>query len=74
MAVNLTDCVDGILLGKRYVLMDRDAKFCAAFRNILEAEDVKSVRLPPQSPNLNAHLERFLGSLTVRGAAGRSGR
>ncbi len=63
VAINLTDCVDGFLLGKRYVLMDRDAKFCASFRNILEAEDIKSVRLPPQSPNLNAHLERFFGSL-----------
>jgi hypothetical protein len=63
MAINLTDCVDGFLLGKRYVLMDRDAKFSAAFRNILAAADIKSVRLPPQSPNLNAHLERFFGSL-----------
>ena len=63
MAINLTDCVDGFLLGKRHVLMDRDAKFCAAFRSILEAEDIKSVHLPPQSPNLNAHLERFFGSL-----------
>jgi len=63
MAINLTDCVDGFLLGKRYLLMDRDAKFCALFRNILVAEDIKSVRLPPQSPNLNAHLERFFGSL-----------
>ena len=63
MAINLTDCVDGFLLGKRYVLMDRDAKFSAAFRSILEAADIKSVRLPPRSPNLNAHLERFFGSL-----------
>lgn len=63
MAINLTDCVDGFLLGKRYILMDRDAKFCVTFRSILEAEGIKSVRLPPQSPNLNAHLERFFGSL-----------
>ena len=63
MAINLTDCVDGFLVGKRYLLMDRDAKFCAAFRDILEAEDIKSVRLPPHNPNLNTHLERFFGSL-----------
>jgi transposase InsO family protein len=63
MAINLTDCVDGFLLGKRYVLMDRDAKFSAAFRSILAAADIKSVRLPSRSPNLNAHLERFFGSL-----------
>ena len=63
MAVNLTDCVDGFLLGKRYLLMDRDSKFCEGCRNILETEDIKSVRLPRQSPNLNAHLERFFRSL-----------
>jgi putative transposase len=33
------------------------------FENALDAEDIKSVRLPPQSPNLNAHLERFFRSL-----------
>ena len=36
---------------------------CKSFREILEAEGIKCVRLPPRSPNLNAHLERFFGSL-----------
>ncbi len=43
--------------------MDRDGKFCQAFRDIIKSEDVNSVRLPPQSPNLNAHLERFMKSI-----------
>ena len=43
--------------------MDRDKKFTAAFRTILEDEDVESVRLPPRSPNLNPHLERFMKSV-----------
>ncbi len=43
--------------------MDRDAKFCASFRGILDNEGVKAVRLPPRSPNLNSHLERFFRSL-----------
>jgi transposase InsO family protein len=43
--------------------MDRDSKFSAAFRAALLNARVKSVRLPPQSPNLNAHLERFWRSL-----------
>jgi transposase InsO family protein len=51
------------LLGKRYVLMDRDAKFSEAFRGILTDAGVNPVRLPPQSPNLNAHLERFWRNL-----------
>ena len=43
--------------------MDRGTKFSKSFREILEADEIKCVRLPPRSPNLNAHLERFFGSL-----------
>jgi len=43
--------------------MDRDSTFSASFRACLRREGVKPVRLPPRSPNLNAHLERFFGSL-----------
>jgi transposase InsO family protein len=49
--------------GKRYLVMDRDATFSAAFRDILEGEHVEPLRLPPRSPNLNAYIERFFGSL-----------
>ena len=63
IARNLTDAEDGFLIGKRYVLMDRDGKFCPAFRAILKTEGVEAVLLPPKSPNLNAHLERFHRSL-----------
>jgi transposase InsO family protein len=59
IARNLTDSFDGFLLGKKAVLMDRDANFSSAFRTILEDADVSAVRLPPKSPNLNSHLERF---------------
>jgi len=63
MARNLTTADEGFLVGKRYVLMDRDTKFSECFRGILSNAEVKAVRLPPQSPNLNAHLERFWRSL-----------
>ena len=63
IARNLTDFEDGFLNGKRYVLMDRDSKFSPAFRSMLEGEGVNPVVLPPKSPDLNAHLERFFGSL-----------
>jgi transposase InsO family protein len=43
--------------------MDWDAKFCPAFRFILKEAQVKPLRLPTQSSDLNAHLERFLRSL-----------
>ena len=63
IARNLTDSCEGFLLGIRYVLMDRDASFCAGFRTILESVGVEPVRLPPKSPNLNTHMERFHLSL-----------
>src|SRR5262249_56591654 len=63
IARNLTAAEEGFLVGKRYLLMDRDTKFSDGFREILAAAGVKSVRLPPHSPNLNAHLERFWRSL-----------
>jgi transposase InsO family protein len=63
MARELTNCEDGFLNGKRYLIMDRDTKFCESFRQFLGNEGVKSVRLPPRAPNLNSHLERFFGSL-----------
>jgi transposase InsO family protein len=63
VARNLVDCEEGFLLGKRYVLMDRDSKFSEGFRSILTSEDVNAVRLPAKSPNLNALIERFFRSL-----------
>ena len=63
VARELTNFDDGFLNGKRYVLMDRDASFCPAFKDILETDGVNPVPLPPKSPNLNAHLERYFGSL-----------
>lgn len=43
--------------------MDRDGKFCLAFQQILKDEGVESMLLPPRSPNLNSHLERFMRSI-----------
>lgn len=63
IARELTNCEDGFLKGKRYLIMDRDSKFCESFRTFLSNQDVEPVRLPPRSPNMNAHLERFFESL-----------
>ena len=63
IARNLPDAEEGFLKGKRYVLMDRDGKFSAAFQAILKTAGIGAVLLPPRSPNLNAHLERFHRSL-----------
>ena len=42
--------------------MDRDAKFSQAFRITLEQGGLEAVRLPPRSPNLSPHIERFMRS------------
>ncbi len=63
IARNLTDPFDGFLRGIRHVLMDRDEKFCEEFRTLLEKAGVNPVRLPPRSPNLTPHVERFMRSI-----------
>ena len=63
IARNLTDAQAGFLQRKQYLLTDRDAKFSQAFRMILEQTGVQAVQLPPQSPNLNPNLERFMPSV-----------
>jgi putative transposase len=57
MARNVVDG-KGCLRDCRYLIHDRDAKFCAAFDYILRSEGVKCLRLPARSPNLNAFAER----------------
>ena len=60
VARNLSDAAEGFLVGKRYLIHDRDPLFTAEFLETLGTSGVKSVKLPPRSPNLNAHAERFV--------------
>jgi transposase InsO family protein len=62
-ARQLTDPLDGFLLGKRYLIHDRDTKFLYGFDRMLRASGVEPVVLPPRSPNLNAYCERFVRSI-----------
>ncbi len=52
---NLTDPVDGFLMDKKFVILDRDSKYSAAFRHLLKGSGVEVVRLPPRSPNLKGY-------------------
>ena len=63
VARELTNFEDGFLNGNRYLLMDRDGKFCPTFQDFLKNEGVKPVRLPPRSPDLNSYIERFMRSI-----------
>src|SRR5262249_3682338 len=62
-ARQLTDPWDGFLRGKRYLIHDRDTKFTQAFDALLKDSGVEPILLPPCSPNLNAHCERFVRSI-----------
>jgi hypothetical protein len=53
----------GYLHPCRYVLHDRDTKFCASFRSALASGGVKTIPLPAKSPNLNAFAERWVRSV-----------
>jgi transposase InsO family protein len=63
IARNLTDPFDGFVNGKRFIIIDRDRKYCDAFRAMLENAGTEPLRLPPRSPNLNAWVERFVRSI-----------
>jgi transposase InsO family protein len=63
IARNISDTVDGIVRAKRYLIHDRDPLFTAEFLAILADSGVKSVKLPPRSPNLNAYAERFVRTI-----------
>ena len=53
----------GFLESRRYLIHDRDTKYCKSFRDIIESGDVKTLPLPARSPNLNAFSERWVKSV-----------
>jgi len=63
MARNVTMEDAGFLINRRYLLHDRDRKYCSSFRQLIEAASVKTLALPPRSPNLNAYAERWVRSV-----------
>ena len=53
----------GYLHPSRYVLHDRDTKFCASFHSALASGGVKTIPLPAKSPTVNAFAERWVRSV-----------
>jgi len=62
-ARNMTMEEWGSLRGCRYLLHDRDTKFCESFRELIESGSVNPLRLPARSPNLNSYAERWVRSV-----------
>jgi transposase InsO family protein len=63
IARNLTDGVDGLFKGKRYLIHDRDPLYTREFLEMLADTGIESVKLPARSPNLNAYAERFVRTI-----------
>ena len=63
IARNVTMDGWGFLSGKKYLIHDRDSKFCESFCRIIKSGGVEPLKLPPQSPNLNAYCERWVLSI-----------
>lgn len=59
----LTAADDGMLVGQRVLICDRDAKWSAPIRERLGEAGIRIVQTPFQAPNANAYAERFVRSI-----------
>jgi transposase InsO family protein len=62
VARNVTMADVGFVSSSRYLIHDRDSKFCSSFQLTIEAVGIKTVKLPARSPNLNSFAERWVKS------------
>ena len=62
LARNLTT-EDGPMAHARFLLHDRDTKFSLDFDALFQSAGIEALKLPPQSPNLNAFAERWVRSV-----------
>lgn len=63
VARNLADPFEGFLRSTRHLILDRDTKFCEAFRKILEDAGVQITTTAYMAPNMNAFAERWVKSV-----------
>jgi putative transposase len=60
----LTDCEDGFLKGKRFLIHDRDPLYrTEGFHEILKGSGIEPIKLPARSPDLNSIAERYVKSV-----------
>ncbi len=59
VARNLTGW-DGELEDAKYLIHDRDTKYTAQFDMIMKSSEIKPLKTPFKSPNLNSYSERFV--------------
>ncbi|MDD5728035.1 MAG: integrase core domain-containing protein [Victivallales bacterium] len=63
IARNMTDSWDGFLLGKKYLICDRDPLFTKDVEQILKGRGVKIKRIAAGAPSMNCYSEAFVKTL-----------
>ena len=59
----LTNASDGVLSDRRFLICDRDRKWSAGTRSLLEASGVRVIQTPFRAPNCNAYAEWLVRSI-----------
>ncbi len=63
MARNQTDPFDGFLLGKKYLIHDRDPLYTKKFDEIMKGSGITPKRLPGYRPVMNSYAESFIKTI-----------
>jgi transposase InsO family protein len=61
----LTDCEDGFLNGKQFLIIDRAAKFSPRLKSVLADYGIEILLTAYMAPNMNAYAERFVRSIKL---------
>ncbi len=59
----MMDLPDERKLGIRFLLRDRDAKYCRGFDAVFAAEGIEVVLTPYRTPQANGHVEQLIGGV-----------
>src|SRR5664280_1829443 len=62
-ARNLAMGLDARTSPARFLIRDRDTKFCRPFDTVLRSEGMRVIRTPIQAPNANAYAERVIETI-----------
>jgi transposase InsO family protein len=62
-ARNLALDLDARARPVRFLIHDRDTKFCRSFDEVLRSEGMRVIRTPIQAPNANAYAERVIATI-----------